>query len=102
MPQKWARPWFATTFVLVVVELVITCSTAADNTGGHFHSAAARVFNVFWYFTIQSNVIVGVTCLLLAVNPRRTSTVFVPRGGVETAVNVGAKPFHEIIVELKD
>jgi hypothetical protein len=26
----------------------------------------------------------------------------VDRGGVETAVNIGAKPFHEIIVELKD
>ncbi len=70
-----ARTWFAATFLLVVVELIITCSTAADNTGGHFHSRA-RVFNVFWYFTIQSNVIVGVTCLLLAINPRRTSTVF--------------------------
>jgi hypothetical protein len=48
MSQKWARPWFAVTFVLGVVELVITCVKAADNTGGHFHSAAARVFNVFW------------------------------------------------------
>ena len=27
---------------------------------------------------------------------------FVPRGGVETAVNTGTRPFHEIIVELKD
>ena len=46
MSQKWARPWFAITFALVVVELVITCVNAADNTGGHFHSAGARVFNV--------------------------------------------------------
>jgi len=28
--------------------------------------------------------------------------VFVPRGGVETAVNVGAEPYVEVIVELKD
>ena len=27
---------------------------------------------------------------------------FVARGGIETAVNVGHAPFHEIIVELKD
>jgi hypothetical protein len=27
---------------------------------------------------------------------------YVERGGVETAVNVGNKSFHEIIVELKD
>ena len=28
--------------------------------------------------------------------------VFVPRGGVETAVNVGTEPYVEVIVELKD
>ena len=26
---------------------------------------------------------------------------FVPKGGVETAVNVGAHPYYEVIVELK-
>ncbi|MDG4859111.1 hypothetical protein P8605_13265 [Streptomyces sp. T-3] len=26
----------------------------------------------------------------------------IERGGVETAINVGTKPYHEIIVELKD
>ena len=29
-------------------------------------------------------------------------TVFVPRGGVETARNVGSQPYREIIIELKD
>ena len=29
-------------------------------------------------------------------------TVFVPRGGVETARNVGDEPYREIIIELKD
>jgi len=28
--------------------------------------------------------------------------VFVERGGIETAKNVGAKPYHEFIIELKD
>jgi mannose-6-phosphate isomerase-like protein (cupin superfamily) len=28
--------------------------------------------------------------------------VFVERGGVETAVNVGSKPYREILIELKD
>jgi hypothetical protein len=27
---------------------------------------------------------------------------FAPRGGIETAINVGPTTFHEIIVELKD
>jgi hypothetical protein len=30
------------------------------------------------------------------------ATVFVPRGGVETARNVGSQQYHEIIIELKD
>ena len=29
-------------------------------------------------------------------------TVFVPRGGVETARNVGSQPYREVIIELKD
>ena len=30
------------------------------------------------------------------------TAVFVPRGGVETARNVGQQPYREVIVELKD
>ena len=30
------------------------------------------------------------------------TAVFVPRGGVETARNVGRAPYHEVIIELKD
>jgi hypothetical protein len=26
----------------------------------------------------------------------------VPKGGIETAVNVGAEPYYEVIVELKE
>jgi hypothetical protein len=29
-------------------------------------------------------------------------TVYVRRGGVETARNTGSEPYHEIIIELKD
>jgi 5-deoxy-D-glucuronate isomerase len=30
------------------------------------------------------------------------ATVYLTRGGVETAVNTGAQPYREIIIELKD
>jgi hypothetical protein len=103
MSQRWARPWFAATFVLVVVELVITCVNAADNTGGHFHSAAARVFNVFWYFTIQSNVIVGITCLLLTLRPQIASTLFaVFRLMGVVAISVTFVVFHVALSHLLD
>jgi hypothetical protein len=26
----------------------------------------------------------------------------IPKGGIETAVNVGAEPYYEVIVELKE
>ena len=85
------------------MELVITCVNAADNTGGHFHSAGARVFNVFWYFTIQSNVIVGVTCLLLALRPQITSTVFaVFRLIGVVAITVTFVVFHVALSHLLD
>jgi hypothetical protein len=101
--QRWARPWFAATFVIVVVELVITCVNAADNTDGHFHTAGARVFNVFWYFTIQSNVLVGITCLLLALHLGRTSTVFaVFRLMGVVAITVTFIVFHVALSHLLD
>jgi hypothetical protein len=30
------------------------------------------------------------------------TAVHVPKGGVETAINIGAEPYYEIIVELKE
>jgi predicted metal-dependent enzyme (double-stranded beta helix superfamily) len=30
------------------------------------------------------------------------SVVYVERGGIETAKNIGAQPYHELIIELKD
>lgn len=30
------------------------------------------------------------------------AAVYVPRGGIETAVNTGTEPYVEIIIELKD
>jgi hypothetical protein len=30
------------------------------------------------------------------------AVTYVPRGGIETARNVGHEPYHEVIIELKD
>lgn len=72
-----ARATFAVTALLVVVGVAISVSVAYD--GGSeqvFDSALARMLNVFAFFTIQSNLIVGATCLLLALDPDRDSTLF--------------------------
>jgi hypothetical protein len=73
---SWGRAWFGATALAVLVGVVISIPVAAVNSSGHFESPLARALNVFAFFTVQSNLIVGVTCLLLALNPRRGSAVF--------------------------
>jgi hypothetical protein len=73
--QMAARWWFALTALTVFSGLVVQLIAAAGSTSGHYRGAAA-VANVFCYFTIQSNLLVGVTTLLLAVSPDRPSTLF--------------------------
>jgi len=74
--EKLARAWFAATALAVLAGLVIQVFVTAAATAGFFHAPAGRVLNMFAFFTIDSNVIVGVTSLLLALRPGRSSTVF--------------------------
>ncbi|HEY5193249.1 MAG TPA: hypothetical protein VIJ39_05190 [Solirubrobacteraceae bacterium] len=73
MSVRWARAWFAATAGCVLVGVVISAITAANNTGGHFHPALARAGNAFAFFTVQSNLLVGIAMLLLAVRLDRSS-----------------------------
>lgn len=72
-----ARVWFGATALVVLVGLVLRIALlVSDGTQGAFDSTTDRVFNLFCFFTIQSNIIVGVTSLLLAQDPTRSSTAF--------------------------
>jgi hypothetical protein len=71
-----ARACFASTALAVLVGLTIQVVVAASAEHGRFPTAGGRVFNVFCYFTIQSNVLVGLGCLLLAIRPERSSAAF--------------------------
>ena len=103
MSQRWARPWFRQSLVLVVVELVITCLERGRQHRRALPLRRRRVFNVFWYFTIQSNILVGVTCLLLALNLGRSSTVFaVFRLMGVVAISVPVVVFHVALSHLLD
>ena len=75
MAAKWARWWFLVTALCVVAGVMLSVYTAVTGRG-HFRTGAERGFNTFAFFTVQSNLIVGATTLLLAINPVRTSTVF--------------------------
>ena len=66
---------FGATAACVLAGVVIAMITAA-NKNGHFHPAAARAANELAFFTIWSNLLVGLGMLLLAVRLDRSSTAF--------------------------
>jgi hypothetical protein len=74
MRELLARVWFAATALAVVVGVVVQLF-AVDTEGGHFTGAAA-VLNVFVFFTVTSNLLLGATSLSLAIRTDRRSTVF--------------------------
>jgi hypothetical protein len=76
MDQRWARPWFALTAACVLAGIVVQIPVTATSRTAFGGSAFNQVLNMFTYFTIDSNVIVGVTGLLLAINLERPSLVF--------------------------
>ena len=59
------RMVFGLTSLVVFVGVVVQLFASADHEGGFFTGGAAAL-NVFSYFTIQSNLILGITCFLLA------------------------------------
>jgi hypothetical protein len=69
------RVWFAVTALAVAVGIVVQLFVTAGSTNGYFPDNPDRVFNVFAYFTIQSNLLLGGTCLLLALDPERWQTM---------------------------
>lgn len=86
MDPKWARTWFAVTAAAVVIGVLINVVLSWQNEplvsadGSEFarfgDSGLSRSLHVFAFFTTQANLIVGATCLLLAINPNRTGKVF--------------------------
>ena len=76
MSARWARPWFAATAACAVVGVIISVFTSRNNTGGFFADPTARAFNTFAFFTVQSNLIVAATTLLLAIRLVRRSMAF--------------------------
>lgn len=75
MPASWARPWFTVTVLCATAGIALSVYTATQ-TAGHFHTAFARGFNTFAFFTVLSNLIVAATTLLLALRQDHTTTVF--------------------------
>jgi len=94
--------WFGATAALVLTGIAIQIPVAANSTHGFFHGAFAAL-NVFAFFTVQSNLIVGATCLLLAVRLERASEVFdVFRLIGVVAISVTGIVYHVALAGLFD
>jgi hypothetical protein len=65
------RIWAAVTAAVVLCGIVVQLVVTANGTEGFFADNPERVFNVFAYFTIQSNLLLGGATLLLALQPDR-------------------------------
>ncbi|WBQ06051.1 Pr6Pr family membrane protein [Kribbella sp. CA-293567] len=79
MTTASGRVWHGVTAAVVAIGVVTQCLVSATSSGGEgfYRENPERVLNVFAYFTIQSNLLLGVTCLLLALGAgRQDSTLF--------------------------
>lgn len=76
MNAIWARLWFATTAACVAAGVVVNALVAAHSSAGFFDTGMKRAFNTFAFFTIQSNLLVGIACALLAIRTDWQSPAF--------------------------
>jgi hypothetical protein len=97
------RLWFAGTAVVVAIGLVVQLVATARLHSGFFDSRAGRIVNMFCFFTIQSNVIVLVTCALLAAGTaRRPLWFWVLRLDGVVCIAVTFVVFHVALADLHD
>ena len=103
MPTAVSRWWFALTAVAVAVGVALSLAVAIGNEAGFFDDPAERALNVFAFFTIESNLLVGVTSALLAADPARGSTPFrVARLTGVTAIAITFVVFHTVLRGLEE
>jgi hypothetical protein len=70
------RGWAALTALLVAAGIVVQLLVTGHSSDGFYKENPERVLNVFAYFTIQSNLLLGGTALALALRPERNSALF--------------------------
>lgn len=98
-----ARAWFVLNATVVVVALAIQIPITAADTAGVFDTPAARVANLFTFFTILTNILVAATGVLLALDPDRRSTVLrTLRLDALLGIIVTAIVYHTVLAGLHD
>jgi hypothetical protein len=104
MPTTWAPAWFGLTALLgfsgIAIQLVVAARSAD---GVHFTSPLTRGLNVFAYFTILSNLLVGITSLRLAWTGDRGGVVlWALRHAGLVAITITGFGFHVLLAHHFD
>ena len=103
MDPKWSRLWFSVTALAVLAGVVVQLLVSAHNTSVFGGSPVGRALNIFAFFTVLSNVVVGVTTTLLAINPNRFSPAFAAFRLIGlVAITVTFIVFHVVLSSLLD
>jgi hypothetical protein len=74
--SKLTRAWFAVTALVALTGLVTQVIATAGDTDGQFRTAGGRIANLFCFFTIDSNLLVAVTSVLVALGAARVTGPF--------------------------
>jgi len=91
----------ATSLVGVLMQFPVTWWGSGE--GAFFSSQTERTLNVLSYFTIEANLIVGATCLLLLLDPDRDSPLFrAARLSGVVAIGVTGVVFHTLLADLNE
>lgn len=97
------RVWNAVNAVVVLVALTIQIPITAGNVDGVFDTPAARVANLFTFFTILTNLLVAGTCAALALRPAgRGRVLAVLRLDAVLGIAVTAAVYHALLADLYD
>ncbi len=95
------RVWCAVNALVVVVALAIQIPITAAAAGGEFDTPAARVANLFTFFTVLTNVLVAGTSTALAVAPHsRSRLLAVLRLDAVLGIAVTAAVYHGVLAGL--
>jgi hypothetical protein len=91
------------TAAVVFTGVLIQLPASADNSDGFFPDRMDRVWNTFAFFTVQSNLLLGITCLIVALRPHARSFLFrVSRLCGVIGIAITGIVFHLALRDLQD
>jgi hypothetical protein len=99
----WARAWFGLTGLVVLLGLCVQLYDTARLRTGHFSTPLTRTLNLLFFFTIESNILLMVTCLLLAWRLTGWGTTFaVFRLAGVVGITITGVVYYAVLKDLLD